>query len=486
MAKIKKDGNFMGLPMNIARGNPIPLDKSEIWYSYEEMSSYAKTSPVAYVGQILGLVDEDNQTASAYIILNQAGDLQEIGSNITIPSIQGDNKSIEIQNDLVALKNWGKKYYKFISATDTEAAHFELQIVDEENPWIEGLEPKVVKEDGDLVLAWYEPNLSTAEGVNDQITALQGAVNTLTQNTYTKTEVDKKIAAAGHLKRIIINSLDDININAPDADQYIYMILSSPEDEADKYNEYMVIVLNDNEGEETRFIERVGSWKVDLSNYVTNTYFTENLNKKVDIQQGYSLVQDSEIAKLLNIEAGAQKNYISSVNEVNFTVNNGQLELAKIQINKIENLENILNKKIDAEEGKGLSTNDFTDEHLQNLSNNIENFQILNTKVIALEKVLNDTTDEYGNEKLGLISAVQSHDFSIGVLNAQVSENTEDIKLLLDKITVEPGPSIDIDNFITKEIFYTAVGSAEELSQNSQTLNSQVQEIKEAITWSEL
>ena len=34
MAMIKKDGNFMGLPMNIARGNPIPLDKSEIWYSY--------------------------------------------------------------------------------------------------------------------------------------------------------------------------------------------------------------------------------------------------------------------------------------------------------------------------------------------------------------------------------------------------------------------------------------------------------------------
>jgi hypothetical protein len=50
MAIIKKDSNFMGLPVNIARGNPIPLDKSEIWYSYDAMISYAQSDPTAYVG----------------------------------------------------------------------------------------------------------------------------------------------------------------------------------------------------------------------------------------------------------------------------------------------------------------------------------------------------------------------------------------------------------------------------------------------------
>ena len=80
MAIIKKDGNFMGLPMNIARGNPIPLDKSSIWYSYEEMKAYATNGKVAYVGQILSLVDETTRKAKAYIILNESGDLQEIGS----------------------------------------------------------------------------------------------------------------------------------------------------------------------------------------------------------------------------------------------------------------------------------------------------------------------------------------------------------------------------------------------------------------------
>ena len=37
MAVIKKENTYMGLPMNIARGNPVPLDKSEIWYSRTEM-----------------------------------------------------------------------------------------------------------------------------------------------------------------------------------------------------------------------------------------------------------------------------------------------------------------------------------------------------------------------------------------------------------------------------------------------------------------
>ena len=50
MAVIKKDGSFMSLPKGYRRGNPVPLDASEIWYSYEEMSNYAKNNPTAYVG----------------------------------------------------------------------------------------------------------------------------------------------------------------------------------------------------------------------------------------------------------------------------------------------------------------------------------------------------------------------------------------------------------------------------------------------------
>lgn len=94
MAVIKKENTYMGLPMNIARGNPVPLDKSEIWYSRTEMENYAKTSVVAYVGQIIQLVDETENTATAFIIANTAGDLIEVGS-----ATLGDNKSIELTEE---------------------------------------------------------------------------------------------------------------------------------------------------------------------------------------------------------------------------------------------------------------------------------------------------------------------------------------------------------------------------------------------------
>lgn len=75
MAIIKKDGNTMGLPMNITRGNPIPLDSTQVWYSFEDAQNYAKNGSTAYVGQVLSIINEDGE-ASAYVIANLTGDLE--------------------------------------------------------------------------------------------------------------------------------------------------------------------------------------------------------------------------------------------------------------------------------------------------------------------------------------------------------------------------------------------------------------------------
>lgn len=80
MAVIKKNGSSMGLPMNINRGNPIPIDSTMVWYSLEEAQQYAATGVTAYVGQLLSVVDETNNTTSVYVIINEAGDLLEISS----------------------------------------------------------------------------------------------------------------------------------------------------------------------------------------------------------------------------------------------------------------------------------------------------------------------------------------------------------------------------------------------------------------------
>lgn len=80
MAVIKKNGSSMGLPMNIKRGNPIPIDDTSVWYSLSEAEDYAANSSTAYVGQRLSVVDEVNETTNVYVIANVEGDLLLINS----------------------------------------------------------------------------------------------------------------------------------------------------------------------------------------------------------------------------------------------------------------------------------------------------------------------------------------------------------------------------------------------------------------------
>ena len=40
MAEIKKVFNASSLPIAFSRGNPIPIDKSSVWYSKTDMENY--------------------------------------------------------------------------------------------------------------------------------------------------------------------------------------------------------------------------------------------------------------------------------------------------------------------------------------------------------------------------------------------------------------------------------------------------------------
>lgn len=71
----------LGFPMNFRRGAPNPLDNSAVWSSLEAAKNYAATDPTAYVGQILTVVDNENNKATAYVIQDEAGNLKEIGAS---------------------------------------------------------------------------------------------------------------------------------------------------------------------------------------------------------------------------------------------------------------------------------------------------------------------------------------------------------------------------------------------------------------------
>ena len=71
-----KNTDGFGMSLNIRRGNPNPLDNSYLWPSYTMAAEYAKNSPIAYVGQILTIVE--NGKVDTYVILNERGQLEKI------------------------------------------------------------------------------------------------------------------------------------------------------------------------------------------------------------------------------------------------------------------------------------------------------------------------------------------------------------------------------------------------------------------------
>ena len=318
MAVIQKDYNKMALPLSIERANPISLDSTAVWYDFAAMVEYAQSGATAYVGQVLAYVNEADNTAKAYIIADTNGTLTEVGA-----ATLGDNKTIVLEEGTLALKNWGKEYYRWVDAVGEEgkegyvAGHHEKQVVDGTHPWIAGLEPKAVAgADGTFELAWYQPSTTTVEGLNSTVSSIRTTVEGITAAlgdaetdgtirgdiADLKTEVAKKIDAAGgtmtgdltladgskaasetvvdtkiataigsagHLKRLVVEQLPEVS--AADVDT-IYMVKDATVTTGDAYKEYMVI---------DGAFAQIGDTSVNLEPYAT----TADVEAKVKVVQ---------------------------------------------------------------------------------------------------------------------------------------------------------------------------------------------------------
>lgn len=80
MAVIKPNNSYMEFPLQISRQYGAPIDKYSVFYSLSAAADYAKTSALAYVGQIISVVDQANKTSTVYQIINISGDLVEVGN----------------------------------------------------------------------------------------------------------------------------------------------------------------------------------------------------------------------------------------------------------------------------------------------------------------------------------------------------------------------------------------------------------------------
>lgn len=95
MATILNDAAYMALPMNIKRGNPIPLDTTAVWYNKTELENYAKTGATAYVGQVLTLVAGGK--CEAYMISNEAGTLIKLAQTTASGDLASDVANLQTQ-----------------------------------------------------------------------------------------------------------------------------------------------------------------------------------------------------------------------------------------------------------------------------------------------------------------------------------------------------------------------------------------------------
>lgn len=363
MAKITKTYDMMAMPLAMNRANAIPLDSSSIWYSLEEMRAYAATGATSYCGQILALVDEATNTATAYIIADAAGTLQEVGS-----ATLGDNKTITLDDGVLSLKNWGVEYYKWVDAVGEEgqdgyvAAHHEKQLVDETHPWIAGLEPKsIAAADGTFEIAWYQPSTTTVEGLSSTVNSLRTSIETIQQTiggvdtegtilhdlvgkldktggtltgdlilsdgskAASEAVVDTKVAAAvgsaGHLKRAIVEELPAVEAANPDT---IYLIKIDGITSGDAYKEYMLI-----EGE----MVQIGDTTIDLNPYAKKVTPAAENNIAVLAADGSLVDGGKTIAGVLAEVDTKLENYV--VKEENKSL------VANSQIEKLAGLANI-------------------------------------------------------------------------------------------------------------------------------------------------
>lgn len=260
-----------------------------------------------------------------------------------------------------------------------------------------------------------------------------GADGILTWSTpidaYTKTEVDNKIAVADHLKRKIVESVDKIDKDAEDAMQYIYMVPTGLEEDQNKFHEYMVLELAGQ-----RIIEKVGSWEVDLSDYVKKEALAEELAKKVDVVEGSRLVTADEVTKWNE----AEKNVIASVSADFAISDERELSLKDLAISKVSGLQEALNGKVGADDDRLLSETDKS--KLEKLTVDEQGNLVVDGK-IDVTNINNLTT--WLAEKSGTTTGLSENNFSNDLYNKL--NNLLDIKgVKEDELTVSAEGQLSI------------------------------------------
>lgn len=76
--------NLTTYPNSFKRQEPTPLEAYSLFTSKTDAENYAKTNPVAYVGQIVVVIDATNKVCTPYVISDTTGTLGEISGTVDL------------------------------------------------------------------------------------------------------------------------------------------------------------------------------------------------------------------------------------------------------------------------------------------------------------------------------------------------------------------------------------------------------------------
>lgn len=389
----------------------FPIDARQYFETYEAAQTAASTAveagsaeSVYYFGMPLVVVEDG--VATLYVIQPDKT-LKPAGS-----ALVGDNASIIVSDGVVSLDG-------FADAT-------------------EGQQPRKAT---DGTIEWYTPDTSSVEGLQQTVGQLQTDVESLETTVagkadasavYTKEETDDKIDAAISSVYKPAGSVTFASLPTPGADNLgnVYNVTDAfttderfTEGTGIEYPAGTNVAIVQTSPEPATYMFDVLSGFVDLSDYVTSdevagTYATKTeLGNKVDKVEGSSLVQDTLITKLQGLAD------IRSVATGELTISgSGELSVTAIAQDKITGLTEALADKVDAEEGMGLSENNFTDTLLEKL-NGIET----GAEVNVIESIsLNSVPLEISGKAVNIPIATTG---SLGVVQSSVAENGVTVQL---------------------------------------------------------
>lgn len=358
------------------RQTAFPLDAKSYFESYASAVAAAQTADEAgskksvyYYGQVVSVVE--NGTAKLYIIQPDKT-LKEAGGEIVI------NENVFAKDENGELDLLG-----FAAAT----AGAQL---------VKGSDGRI---------SWVAPSGTTVEGLDTRLTVVENAINgtgegetrvpglvekigtleTNLANVYTKEEVNQKLSSVLNYKGSVDN-YSDLPADAVKGD--VYNVKNADTVHGVKAGDNVAY-------DGTSWDVLAGT--IEMSGYLTKT---EAETTYVAKEEGKTLISAELIEKLTNMNADGEKNVINAVSE-EFSIDAGtrtlSLATGKITQDKIAGLAEALAKKVDVEAGKGLSTNDFTNDLKSKLdaieagaqANVIENVSMNGEALVIAEKGVN-------------------------------------------------------------------------------------------------